>query len=64
MTLMVFLATLTVFALAMLGMSVGVLVGRARLRGSCGGVGGRCDSGGEPVCRGLCRSADTLGSER
>ena len=50
----VFLITLAVFGVAMLAMAVGVLAGKTRLRGSCGGVGGQCDSTGEPTC-GLCR---------
>jgi len=50
----VFLATLAVFGLALLAMSVGLLTGRVRMRGSCGGIAGQCDGGGEPVCH-LCR---------
>ena len=49
----VFLATLAVFGLALLAMSVGLLTGRVRMRGSCGGIAGQCDGGGEPVCE-LC----------
>lgn len=48
----VFLATLVVFVLALLAMSVGVLTGRVRLRGSCGGVAGQCDGAGEPSWNG------------
>ena len=48
----VFLATLAVFGLAPLAMSVGVLTWRVRMRGSCGGVAGQCDSSGEPSSRG------------
>ena len=50
----VFLVTLAVFAMALLAMAVGVLSGRTRIRGSCGGVAGRCDGSGEPTCD-LCR---------
>ena len=62
----VFLATLAVFGLALLAMSVGVLTGRVRIRGSCGGVAGQCDSDGEPSCQ-LCRfkpGATGSGGER
>ncbi len=41
--------SLFVFGLALLAMSVGVLVGREPIRGSCGGVMGRC-----AVCSGTC----------
>ena len=37
-----FLISLVVFALALLAMSVGVMFGREPIRGSCGGVMGRC----------------------
>jgi hypothetical protein len=37
-----FLATLVVFALAMLAMAVGVVFSGRRLRGSCGGTGEDC----------------------
>ena len=62
----VFLATLVVFVLALLAMSVGLLTGRVRIRGSCGGVAGQCDSSGEPTCQ-LCRwkpGATGSGGER
>jgi hypothetical protein len=49
-----FLATLVVFGLALLAMAVGALTGRSRIRGSCGGVAGRCEGWGEPTCD-LCR---------
>ena len=38
-----------VFGLAVLAMSVGVLMGREPIRGSCGGVMGRC-----ALCSGSC----------
>ncbi len=37
-----FLISILVFAMALLAMSVGVLFGREPIRGSCGGVMGRC----------------------
>ncbi len=51
----IFIITLCVFLLVILAMSVGVIFGRQRIKGSCGGLGGceLCDSGddqenGEP----------------
>ena len=37
-----FLLSVLVLAAALLAMSVGVLFGREPIRGSCGGVAGRC----------------------
>jgi hypothetical protein len=57
----IFLATLAVFGLALLAMSVGLLSGRVRLRGSCGGVAGQCDSAGEPTLEGSSGGGSTPG---
>jgi len=46
----IFLVTLLVFGLAMLAMAVGVLTGRTRIRGSCGGIGADCDGEDELSC--------------
>ena len=54
----IFLASVIVFGLALVAMAVGVLAGRQPPRGSCGGIGGRCESTGEPVCD-LCRPEDS-----
>jgi hypothetical protein len=35
-------AAAVLFALAMLGMGLGVMLGRKPLKGSCGGTGGGC----------------------
>lgn len=45
-------ATLTVMALVMLAMAVGVMFSGRRLKGSCGGVGGdcECDAAGRAAC--------------
>ena len=56
----IFLATLVVFGLALLAMSIGLLSGRVRLRGSCGGVAGQCDSSGEPSLGGSPKGEPTL----
>ena len=39
-----------VFALAIAGMAVGVIVSNRRLKGSCGGLAGRQDREGNLVC--------------
>ena len=54
----VFVITLAVFALAMIGMGVGVLLGGRRLRGSCGGLGVDCDDERRANCRYCGREAD------
>ncbi len=43
------LISILVFGVALLAMSVGVLFGREPIRGSCGGVAGRCE-----LCSGSC----------
>ncbi len=45
--------TIALFGLAMAGMSVGVLFGNRRLRGSCGGPG-VVTSDGDPLSCGAC----------
>lgn len=53
MLLETLVATVAVFALAMLALGVGRLTGRPPLRGSCGGAGGQCACGAAPgkACR-------------
>ena len=49
---MTLIVTIVAFAGLMAMMSVGVLIGGRRLRGSCGGVGGEdciCDETGKPI---------------
>ena len=46
-----FLLSLLVIALAMLGMGLGVLAGRRSIKGSCGGAGGT-DGGMCDLCAG------------
>ena len=48
-----FLASLVVFGLVVLGMSLGVLVQGRRLRGSCGGSGEDCQC--SPLAARTCR---------
>lgn len=45
-----FLIALAVFAIAMTGMAVGVLLGRRALRGSCGGLANLRDEHGQVMC--------------
>ena len=49
-----FLASLVAFGLAVLGLSLGVILGRPALRGSCGGACLHCTSG----CAGKARAVD------
>ncbi|MBT4864135.1 MAG: (Na+)-NQR maturation NqrM [Planctomycetaceae bacterium] len=50
-----FLVSLAVFLLATLGMAIGVILSNRRLRGSCGGLGGRENADGQSACD-LCTS--------
>jgi hypothetical protein len=45
-----FLATFSIFALAILGMAIGVLAGRRCLQGSCGGLAGMHDEQDKSLC--------------
>jgi len=65
-----FLITVLVFGLVMAGMAVGVIMGRAPIKGSCGGMGalgidkacGIC--GGDPqVCEAETRGGDAGAKE-
>ena len=40
--MMVLLLSFAVMLVAVLGLSLGVLLGRRPIQGSCGGIGGRC----------------------
>ena len=55
MTVETFLLTTAVFALALLGLASGVLLGGRKLRGSCGGLSGLCEGCDDPSpeCRGV-----------
>ena len=55
--LTVFGLTLGVFLLVITGMAVGVMLGRKRLTGSCGGIANQTSADGETSCS-LCSSPD------
>jgi len=42
--------TVAVFALALLGMAIGVLISNRRIKGSCGGLAGFKDERGNSIC--------------
>ena len=44
------LLSISVFALAIAGMAIGVIISNRRLKGSCGGLAGRQDREGNSVC--------------
>lgn len=44
------LASFLAFSLSILAMAVGVLFGRARVKGSCAGLAGLCDRSGRELC--------------
>ena len=48
-----FLVTLALMGIALLGMLIGVIVAGKRLKGSCGGLSAAMNSDGERVC-GIC----------
>lgn len=66
---MIFVISFLVFALIIAAMAVGVIAGRAPIKGSCGGIGTlgidqSCDlCGGDPQrCETESRSADATGT--
>ena len=47
-----FLITAVLFAIAIVGMAIGVIVSNRRLKGSCGGLANMKDSRGNTICEG------------
>ncbi len=45
-----FVVTLVVFAIALAGMAIGVIVSNRRIKGSCGGLAGFKDEQGNSIC--------------
>lgn len=45
-----FLAVLILFAVAIIGMAVGVIFSNRRLKGTCGGLGNMQDAQGRSIC--------------
>ncbi len=57
-------ASLLAFGLSILAMAVGLLFGRARIKGSCGGLADLCDGSGRKLCE-VCPNRRTSdGAER
>jgi hypothetical protein len=54
------LLSFTVVVLVMLAMGIGVMAGRAPLKGSCGGLNG---AGGCELCKGHCQRRTDGGGE-
>ncbi len=51
-------SAILIFALAIAAMAVGVIFGKRRIQGSCGGLAGTTDEEGNPVCS-LCSNPST-----
>lgn len=45
-----FLISLAVFALAIAGMAIGVIISNRRIKGTCGGLSGMTDDKGRTIC--------------
>ncbi|MEN8761627.1 MAG: hypothetical protein ABF290_04275 [Thiogranum sp.] len=54
--MIVLLLSFAVMLIAVLGLSLGVLLGRRPIQGSCGGIGGRCGA-----CARRCRKQGAKG---
>lgn len=48
--LQIVLITIGVFAIALVGMAIGVIVSNRQIKGSCGGLNNFRDSAGNPIC--------------
>ena len=60
--LVVFIVTLAAFLLVIVGMAVGVILGRREISGSCGGLANQNPEGGESSCS-LCSNPDSACKE-
>ena len=60
--MIVFGVTLVAFLLVIAGMSVGVIMGRREISGSCGGLANQQSEGGETSCS-LCSNPDSACKE-
>ncbi|PHS33089.1 MAG: hypothetical protein COA95_01920 [Methylophaga sp.] len=67
----IFIATFIILSIAVIGMAIGVIMGRPAIKGSCGGLnqvglsgscGGVCSTVEKEIC--AKRKADTLNQER
>ena len=52
MTMTTILFTLGIFAVALIGMAIGVIVSNRRIKGSCGGLANMRDPQGNIMCEG------------
>lgn len=48
--LQIVLITIGVFAIALVGMAIGVIISNRQIKGSCGGLNNFRDSVGNPIC--------------
>lgn len=55
----ILLITLGVFAIALIGMAVGVIFSNRQIKGSCGGLNNFRDSVGNPICDGCSNPSPT-----
>ena len=58
-----FLPAFAIFAIVMVGMAVGVIVGNRRIKGSCGGLGALRDEIGRPLCECGAAEGQTCGRD-
>jgi hypothetical protein len=57
-------ASLLAFGLSILAMAVGLLFGRARITGSCGGLAELCERSGRKLCEFCPHQRPSGGTER
>ena len=63
--MMTYFIAAAVFAVALAGMAVGVIVSNRRIKGSCGGLAGLRDSEGRSICEACTNpSPDCSGNPR